>query len=37
LEKGYKIAKDKKYVPYVKEKECFARVLVQIVRQANGT
>ena len=29
LEKGYKIVKDTKYVPYVDEKECFARVLVQ--------
>jgi predicted GIY-YIG superfamily endonuclease len=29
LEKGYKITKDKKYVPYVNEEECFARVLVQ--------
>ena len=29
LEKGYKIVQDKRYVPYVNEKECFARVLVQ--------
>ncbi|GBU24868.1 modification methylase [Fibrobacteria bacterium R8-3-H12] len=29
LEKGYKIVKDKKYVPYENGKECFARVLVQ--------
>ncbi|MDR2592204.1 MAG: adenine-specific methyltransferase EcoRI family protein [Chitinispirillales bacterium] len=29
LEKGYKIVKDKKYVPYIDGKEHFARVLVQ--------
>jgi hypothetical protein len=29
LEKGYKIIKDKKYVPYINEEEKFARVLVQ--------
>jgi len=29
LEKGYKIVKDKKYVPYINEEEKFARVLVQ--------
>jgi len=29
LEKGYKIIQDKRYTPYIKSKECFARVLVQ--------
>jgi len=29
LEKGYKIVKDKKYVPYIEEQEHFARVLVR--------
>jgi predicted GIY-YIG superfamily endonuclease len=29
LEKGFKIVKDKKYVPYINEEEKFARVLVQ--------
>ncbi len=29
LEKGYKIIQDKRYTPYIKNKECFARVLVQ--------
>jgi len=29
LEKGYKIVQDKRYVPYVNQKECFAMVLVQ--------
>jgi hypothetical protein len=29
LEKGYKIVSDKKYVPYINEKEKFARVLIQ--------
>ena len=29
LEKGYKIIQEKRYTPYVKGKECFARVLVQ--------
>jgi hypothetical protein len=31
LEKGFQIVKDKKYVPYINTKECFARVLVQKV------
>ncbi|MCL1947404.1 MAG: GIY-YIG nuclease family protein [Chitinivibrionia bacterium] len=29
LEKGYKIAQDKRYEPYINGKRCFARVLVQ--------
>ena len=29
LEKGYKIVQDKRYTPYIDDKECFARVLVQ--------
>jgi len=29
LEKGYRIAKDKRYEPYINSKRCFARVLVQ--------
>jgi hypothetical protein len=29
LEKGYKYAQDKEYVPYIKGKRCFGRVLVQ--------
>jgi predicted GIY-YIG superfamily endonuclease len=29
LEKGYKIVQSKRYTPYIKGKECFARVLVQ--------
>ncbi|MDR0551539.1 MAG: GIY-YIG nuclease family protein [Spirochaetaceae bacterium] len=29
LEKGYKIIQDKRYTPYIKGKECFAKVLVQ--------
>jgi hypothetical protein len=33
LEKGYTIVQDKKYVPYVDGKECFARVLVQRIKK----
>jgi hypothetical protein len=29
LEKGYEIVQTKRYTPYINEKECFARVLVQ--------
>ena len=29
LEKGYKIIKDNQYFPYIKNKKCFGRVLVQ--------
>jgi predicted GIY-YIG superfamily endonuclease len=29
LEKGYKIVKDSQYFPYINEKKCFGRVLIQ--------
>jgi hypothetical protein len=29
LEKGFKIIQEKRYTPYIKKKECFARVLVK--------
>jgi len=29
LENGYEIISEKRYTPYMKGKECFARVLVQ--------
>jgi hypothetical protein len=29
LEKGYKLIQDKEYYPYINDKKCFARVLVQ--------
>jgi hypothetical protein len=29
LEKGYKLVKDSEYVPYINEKRCFGRILIQ--------
>jgi len=32
LEMGYKIIQDKRYTPYINNKECFAKVLIQKIR-----